>query len=75
MRPVVAFGCAGAGENVSVDADGDVGLRINDGDCENVGTGSFGVSPPEGEIPPRDDTLCSCPRSTGMPMLKFREAV
>ena len=74
MRSVVAFGSAGAGTDVGVDADADVGVSVSDYDNENDGTGSSGVSPPEGETPPRDDFLCRSPRSTGISMLKFREA-
>ena len=75
MHPVVSFSGAGAGADVSVDADTDVGVSVSDADDENDGTGSSGVFPPESETPPRDDSLCRSPRSTGVLMLKFREAV
>ena len=57
MRPAVAFGAADAGADVDTDADADFSVGANHDDGENDGTGSSGVALPEGETPPRGDSL------------------
>ena len=74
MRPVVAFGVTGAGEDVGADADADVSLGASDNDRENDGTIFSGIAPPEGETPPRGGSLSRSPRSAGMSMLESKEA-
>ena len=75
MGPVVASGAAGAGEDIGADTDADVGVGTSEDYGENDGTGSSGVALPEDETPPRGDSLCRSPRSTGMSMLKSRAAM
>ena len=75
MRPVVAFGAAGAGADVGADADADDRMSASDDDGENNGADSLGVAPPEGETPPRGDLLCRLPRSAGTSQSESRAAV
>ena len=74
MRPVISFGAAGAGALVGADADTDVEVGVSN-DGEDDDTGSLGVASPEGEAPPRGDSLCRSPRSASISMLKSRAAV
>ena len=75
VHPVVAIGAASAGGDVRADADVDVGVGISDDDGGNYGTSALGAVPPEGETPPRGDSLYRSPRSAGMSMLMSRAAV
>ena len=75
MRPVVDFGAAGAGADVGADAEADIVVGAGDDDGENNGTGCSGVPSPEGKTPPRGDSLCILPRSTGMSMMKSRAEI
>ena len=75
MRPLVAYGAADAGADVSAGTDTDAGVGASDDDGENYRTSSSGGAPREGETPPRGDSLCRSPRFAGMSILKSRAAV
>ena len=72
MRPSDAFGVAGAGADVGVYTNANVGVCVSDDDGENGGTGSTSVARSKGETPPRGDSLCRSPRSGSVSMLKSR---